>query len=192
MKSTGEDHSFFGCTVALWRIGESAIAPQFHIAVSPNEWSRETQRGTAEDSETGALYRRYWTEFSQFMEERGSTVRTTKPLPQYWMNFAIGKTDFRMVAILQRLQHRVGVELNISGPNAHAHLHHLQDDSDIERALGPGLEWRLLQKSGQLRLFGPNSMSPQDAVDWPNQHQWLAETLEKFDGVLRPRIAVLD
>lgn len=168
------------------------ISPQFRIAASPNQWLRDTKPETAEDSETGALCRRYWTEFARFMEECGSEVRTTKPLPQHWMDIAIGRTYFKLVALLQRQQQRVSVELHISGPQPHAHLDHLRDDAAIESTLGPGLEWRRLQKSGQIRLVGPDPVHPEDPDDWPRQHRWLAETLEKFDRVLRPRIAAID
>ena len=27
-----------------------------------------------------------------------------------------------------------------------------------------------------------------DESDWPNQHKWLADNLEKFDKVFRPRV----
>ncbi len=39
---TGDEISFFGLEIELWRIGDSPIAPKFNVVSKPNEWTMET------------------------------------------------------------------------------------------------------------------------------------------------------
>lgn len=57
--------NFFGVRIELWRIGDSAPAPKFHIVSKPNEWSKRMMgvkkgpRGAR--SPVYELYEAYWT-----------------------------------------------------------------------------------------------------------------------------------
>ena len=193
---TNERFRFFGLEVELWKIGDSLAAPNFNIVSKPNEWSRvvgAAKSSTVGDSERGALYRRYWTEFSNRLMERNSPVKPRQPQPQIWMDFAIGKTDFWLAAMLRRREHRISVYLGLRNAEAAAHLALLEEDREaIEATLGDILQWRRLQKSCQVLLVNPREANPEDESQWAWQHEWLAETLEKFDQVFRLRVADLD
>ncbi len=190
---TGERYQFFGLEVELWRIGDSLAAPKFNIVAKPNEWTRKAgaaASSSGRDSERGALYRHYWTEFSKHLKERHSQ---RKPLPQQWMDFGIGRTGFWLTAMLRRQERRVSVYLGISGEEAKAHLELIRQDHEvIASALGDAIQWRNLAKSCQLLLINPREADLDDPDDWQWQHEWLSETLEKFDAELRPRVVALD
>ena len=193
---TGERYQFFGLEVELWQIGESLAAPKFNIVSKPNEWSRKVgaaKSSSGGDSEQGALYRRYWTEFSEHLVKSKSPIAPRQPQPQQWMDFAIGRTDFWLAAMLRRKERRVSVYLSLSGDDSVAHLELLQQDrNEIDTSLGDSLQWRQLAKSCQLLLVNPKEADFDTPADWSWQHTWLAETLEKFDLVLRRRVAKLD
>lgn len=193
---TDERYQFFGLEVELWQIGDSLAAPKFNIVSKPNEWSRKAgaaKSSTGPDSERGALYRRYWTEFSERLAKRNSPIVARQPQPQQWMDFAIGRSEFWLAAMLRRKEQRVSVYLSLSGDDAPAHFELLRQDQEaINAYLGRALQWRQLAKSCQLLLIHPRETNLDDPEDWAWQHEWLAETLEKFDSALRPRIAKLD
>ena len=193
---TSKRYQFFGLEVELWQIGESLAAPKFNIVSKPNEWTRKAgaaKSSTGGDSERGAVYRRYWTEFSEHLAKRNSPIAPRQPQPQQWMDFAIGRTDFWQAAMLRRKERRVSVYLSLSGDDSVAHMELLlQDRESIDAALGDALQWRHLAKSCQLLLVNPREADLDNPADWPWQHKWLSETLEKFDLALRQRVAKLD
>lgn len=66
------------------------------------------------------------------------------------------------------------------------------DKRQIEQEVGQSLDWRELPERDTLRIIlaRPNS-NMKDARLWPEQHRWLADSLERFNTVFRPRIQAL-
>ena len=90
-----------------------------------------------------------------------------------------------------RREQRISVQLNLSDPDREAHFGLLEKERErIEAELGGPLEW--LAKNFQVRLTFSEEASLHEENDWPRQHDWLAETLEKFDRVFRPLVRDLD
>ena len=78
------------------------------------------------------------------------------------------------------------------GKNARAYFRLLErEKSNTEGELGAELEWRLLPKSGRIFL-NKDRTDPGSRSDWPSQHAWLAENLERFHHTFSPRIKTLD
>ncbi len=50
------------------------------------------------------FYREYWAGFMEYAEEHSKDIKRRKPLPQYWMDFAVGRSNFTLqtVASLQK------------------------------------------------------------------------------------------
>lgn len=195
---TSESINFFGLEIELWRIGTSAIAPKFNIISQPNDWSKivsdsakslETQTVT----ELGQLQREYWTAFRAYLLEQSSSVKPQKPLPQHWMNFAIGRSNFLLAALINSQGKWIGVCLDIFPPNAKPHYYLLQQQKDvIEHELGTALEWQLLPDRKQSRaLLRCPGMDPTARDQWPQQHPWLKDHLERFRAVFGPRVKAL-
>jgi len=138
---TDEEFQFFGLECELWRIGASQPAPKFNIVSEPNDWSRQvtqaTQRIEAEDlSDTKKTQLEFWTGFMEFLGGRESKVRPTKPQPQHWASFSIGRSGFRLDAYALVRDRGIGVNLIIGGTNAKQYFHILANDRDtIESAI---------------------------------------------------------
>ncbi len=101
---TDDQFNFFGLEVELWRIGDSPIAPKFNIVSKPNDWSKTVAVGAREVKTTGLsdskiLQKDFWTAFVDFAKEKSAGTKTTKPLPQHWMNIPIGRSGMRLCAI---------------------------------------------------------------------------------------------
>ena len=107
-KITDDDFRFFGLEIELWKIGDSSAAPKFNIVSKPNNWSKTISQAAKNISdgvfsETKALQYRYWQELVNFLEKRGSKLRTQDPRPKHWQTFAVGRSNFHIDATLYHL-----------------------------------------------------------------------------------------
>lgn len=186
--------NFFGLEIELWKIGESQVAPKFNVESQPNDWAETvTQQaaagGTGELTETQQLHLQFWTQFREFMEERGSAVRMNKPSKDHWTNVAVGRSYFTLVVVNGMRDGFTELHLKTLGPDAKANFHALQDQhrEEIEGALGE-LEWRELPdaKESQIRLRRIGD--PTDLASWSELNEWLAVQIERWVEVFRPLI----
>jgi aromatic ring-cleaving dioxygenase len=195
---TGSNINFFGLEIELWRIGESQVAPKFNLASKPNDWIKSTgDQGPWPPStltDTKVLQQQYWTALREYMDENNSNVKPTKPLPQHWMTFAIGRSYFQLQSFANTKENRIALGLTMTGPGAKAHFHLLsQEREKIEEEFGESLEWLELPERQESRIMLHDKQAdPNNHDDWPNQHAWLSENLEKFDSVFRTRVKQLD
>jgi len=73
---TREDFHFFGLEIELWRIGDSPVAPKFNIVSKPNDWSNSVRENVDKDlSDTKLMQLEFWTQFKDFLEEKGVSMR---------------------------------------------------------------------------------------------------------------------
>ena len=69
----------------------------------------------------------------------------------------------------------------------------MEQQAEIEEEFGESLKWWGEVHRGEQRLgIKKADVDPADETDWPNQHEWLATKLEKFNEVFRPRIMALN
>ena len=81
-------------------------------------------------------------------------------------------------------------ELYMTGKNASAHFYLLKEErEEIESEFGESLVWQEKIKNVVVSQGFDNL---KDESDWPNQHKWLADNLEKLDKVFRPRVKALN
>ena len=190
---------FFGVEIELWRIGESSIAPKFNLVSKPNDWTKpgaglRARFSSPDLSDTRRFQLEYWEEFIELMKKRKSTVRPTKPLPQHWQTFAIGRSYFLLYTTINIRNSRIGVQLILQGGDAKAHYSLLHQQKEIvEREVGEQLDWRLLpeNKESQVNLYRYN-IDPSDRSSWEEQHQWLLDKLELFHRTFAGRVKSLD
>lgn len=195
---TGSNINFFGLEIELWRIGESQVAPKFNVASKPNDWTKSTGgQGPGPSTpltDTKLLQQEYWTALREYMIENNSNVKPTKPLPQHWMNFAIGRSYFQLQAFANTKEDRIALGLTMTGQDAKAHFNLLsQERGEIEEEFGQTLEWLELPERQESRIMlHDKQANPNDRDDWPVQHAWLSQKLEQFDTVFRTRVKQLD
>jgi hypothetical protein len=195
---TGEDINFFGLEIELWRIGDSPVAPKFNIVSKPNDWTKiitGSRSGPREElTDTKELQLEYWRAFSKLASEKSNMIRPRKPRPQHWMNFAIGRSKFKLTAFANVRDQRIGVGLTLTGSNAKPHFYLLEDEMEaIETEIGAKLDWRemLDKKSSRIYLIRYDT-DPQNRSEWSEQHEWLLEKLEAFHMAFADRVKQLD
>ena len=188
---TGPGINFFGFEIELWRISDSPPAPKFNVIVRPNEW---TKPPPSKLTETELLYLEYWTAFREYAADRKTPIRVGKPLPQSWLTFPLGRSNFYLTANISRQRKVMYAQCVIYGDD-HVPFFRLLNagESEIRSEFGEELEWRELpegRESHVRRSF--ENTDPTQRSDWPRQHQLILETLERLHRVFAPRVKALD
>ena len=199
---TNKNINLFGLEIELWRIGESPIAPKFNIVSQPNDWLKT--KATAESgelSEGKALQVEFWTAFREFVDGRRSFIKTTKALPQNWMNVALGRTGCHLSAVASFWDsagntfsgHELRAELVLDDEKSDEHFLALQaEKGDIERAIGEPLTWHRPENTRMRRIYLRRSADLESRKDWPEYCAWLLAKLELFHKTFAPRVRDLD
>jgi hypothetical protein len=196
---TDERFNFFGVEIELWQIDSSPLAPNFNLVSKPNNWSRQIKDAASQierDELTPArqFYVEYWTVFRAQIEQRRTMLRAQKPLPQNWMNFAIGRSNFLLTAWINQQKQSICVNLVVDGPDGKAHYRLLERQHDsVEQALGAELVWneRPHGKQSYILLYR-HGVNLADRAQWPEQHTWLIDMLERFHRIFAPLIKQLN
>lgn len=171
-----EEIRFFGIEMELWRIGSSPIAPKFNIVSKPNDWTKPSgelrSRFSKELTGRQKFQLEYWRAFRKLMEQQGGCVRPTKPLPQHWLVFSIGRSGFLLYTVVNVKNSQIGIRLVILGPDAKTYYNLIaSQQEEIEEAVGEGLQWRELpdNKESQINIW--HECDPTDQPAWKEQHE---------------------
>ena len=201
LNETSEDTDFFGVELEVWRIDNSRSAPRLNLVAKPNDWSREVVR-TPELSPMKEVQLRYWQAFRGVLLSRPGPARPQKPRPDSYSLVAIGRSGFHLAAATNSQSSWIRAELYFDHTglkkqapyrDANAYFGALKLESEaIERELKFSLEWEGLSTKGSCRVAIYNrECDPTDESDWPTQHEWLADRLNRMHRVLAPRVKVL-
>ena len=188
--------SFFAVEIALWKIGNSAMAPSFNVVVKPNDWSkanRESARAASASSPIKQQQLKFWTEWKIYLSKVKSHLKPQKADPKHWITLSAGRTGLRYSATIHSRQNRLGAELYISHENSKAYFAQLaQQKAIIEQDLGFSMDWQELPDAHACRIITYKSDVFLDNDEtWQDGFAWLTATLEKMDKVLRPFISAL-
>ena len=196
---TDTQFRFFGLEVELWRIGTSDPAPKFNIISKPNDWSRsisQAVRNTANQtlSELQKLQLQYWESLKEFGERQSKILRFQSPRAQHWYNFGIGRTDAKLVALVNSRTSRITVGFESFGDTGKAFFDLLhKDKEEIEQELGFALDWHRLDNKKASAIWYSKDGDIWRTKQWEEEfHKWMIAHLEALDKVLRPRVKSLD
>jgi hypothetical protein len=198
--NTGEEISFFGLEIELWRIGSSAPAPKFNIVSKPNDWSKavRSQAATGESSITPhkQLQFEFWTAFKAFVE-KNSSIKTQKPAHQHWLIHSLGRTGFHMAAITSAWNTvtnsygipELRVELNLTGQTAKQSFAALENQkAEIQAKCDLPITWHNPAGSKSCRAYVRRDGDFTDRDKWPELFAWLLKYLEQFRSIFGPLI----
>lgn len=201
LNEISEDTDFFGVELELWRIDDSRPALRLNVVAKPNNWSREAAR-TRELSPMKDVQLRYWTAFRKVLHSAEGPATPTKALPQNWLNVSIGRSGFKLAAGTNSQAPWIRAELYFDHGDlkkqaralgANAYFDSLKQDREaIELELDFDIAWEALPESGSCRVATYRKCDPTDESDWPAQHEWLADRLNRMHRVLAPRVKVLE
>lgn len=200
-----ENFNFFGLEIELWRIGDSQAAPKFNIVAKPNQWSKtvSARLRDGELTDTRKTQLAYWTAFSEYLSDRAKRIRATKPQPQTWMSFSVGRTGFRLDAIASSWDSEQGsfdsgeirAELVIYHEHAKEYFALLEaqrDEIDAELNAQGETHWQTRDDARACKIYYRRAADITDEANWPDQHEWLFTRLELLHATLANRIKDLE
>jgi hypothetical protein len=193
---TTDELDFFAVEIELWRIGDSPMAPSFNVVVKPNDWAKTGQqnaKAAATTTPTKQRQLKFWTAWQAWLQAKGSTLRTQKPLPQHWTNIALGRSGIHLAATVNSRESRVGMEVYINHENSKSMFKQLlAHQVEIDAALGAKLEWMELPDGHACRILQVRPDSPLESEDqWPGYYAWLEQAALRMSEVFRPLVKEL-
>jgi hypothetical protein len=193
---TTDELDFFAVEIELWRIGDSPMAPSFNVLVKPNDWAKTGQqnaKAAATMTPTKQRQLKFWTDWSAWLQDKGSTLRTQKPLPQHWTNIALGRAGVHLAATVNSRESRVGMEVYIDHDNSKSMFKQLLAQKEaIEGELQLSLNWQELPDGHACRIIHVRPGSPLiDEAQWPAYFAWLELAALRMSEVFRPRVKAL-
>jgi hypothetical protein len=192
---TDEGILFFGLEIELWRIGDSAPAPKFNLAVQPNDWAKTIKEAAEvsrlKNSSGQQLQIDYWSSFNEFISKRKTSIKPPKPYPSNWMGYGIGRSGATMLAIINKNEALISLETNNREHPAWFHL--LQESKcEIERDLGYPLTWEERPDNKYAFIRVSIEIDLNNQATWPDIHQWMLKEMEAFRRVFGPRVKGLN
>lgn len=194
---TTDELDFFAVEIELWRIGDSPMAPSFNVVVKPNDWAKTGQqnaKAAATTTPTKQRQLKFWTGWQAWLQAKGSTLRTQKPLPQHWTNIALGRSGIHLAATVNSRESRVGMEVYINHDNSKSMFKQLQAHQvEIDAAFGAKLEWMELPDGHACRILQVRPDSPLESEDqWPAYFAWLEQAALRMSEVFRSLVKELN
>lgn len=192
---SGDQYSFFGLEIELWRIDGSEPAPKFNLVCRPNDWSKiiTPPPDGREPTETKLAQLEFWRALVDFARDKKTSLGLRKPRPQHWYSLAVGRASFSIALTVNTRLRRVGCELFISHRQSkRAYEQLLREKERIEGELGARLEWQELPHRHACRLvqYRPGSIENHDY--WGELHAWLLERAEAFSKTFSARVRDLE
>lgn len=193
---TTDELDFFAVEIELWRIGDSPMAPSFNVVVKPNDWAKTGQqnaKAAATMTPTKQRQLKFWTDWSAWLQAKGSAFRPQKPLPQHWTNIALGRAGIHLAATVNSREGRVGMEVYIDHENSKSMFKQLQAQKDaIESELKAKLDWQELPDGHACRILQVRPESPlENEAQWPVYFAWLEEAGLRMTDVFKQRVKAL-
>ena len=138
----------------------------------------------------------YWTAFSELLKERGKLTPPRKLQPEQWMAFRVGP-DCRVAAHFRMRDPLIGVDLTLGRKAKDLYEPLKARQTAIEKKIfgvlgkkfsGSSLEWEPRPNAAESWILIRRNADPKNREDWRNQHEWLAELLERFHDVFKNEI----
>ena len=133
---------------------------------------------------------RYWTQFCDYLNQRGSQLQSQTSKEAYYIDFRISIPGYslRTMKVIKPKGEPPGIRVRfvMSGHAMTSFCILKKQQKEIEEEFGEPFEWRIREKEKLVTVR--KEADPADENDWPRQHKWLVTKLEKLNEVFRPRI----
>lgn len=191
---------FFGIKLELNPIDNLSCVPKFTLIAEPRN------RNHSQKTDSNDWREQFFNKFRAHLDKNNSSLE-----PQGWhpdrpnyLGFNIGKErDIWLAAYIHSTdkQQWIAANLHMKHQCAESHFDVLKkDESNINRKFENKLQWNrhprhLKDKPEsknipQVGLY-KHATDPMNDDDWPDQFNWLRETLEKLDSVFREELTKL-
>jgi hypothetical protein len=184
---TSSELNFFLIRMELWQIGDSAIAPKFHIVSEPNDWVKEVKAGTSNATssltQTKILQKQFWESFKEYAQDRKTTLRLgRKSRPQHWLTISFGTSEAHLTLTVNTKEDVIACEVYIKrSVSLYQRLEN--NKAIIEEKLGYALVWMPLDHRAAFRIKKQQEGDISDENAWEVYFEWLLKSAEDFQRV---------
>ena len=177
---------FYGIEIQLLKIGNSNIAPDFNVVVSPKSVPPENG-ATQTRSEKGRRYHEFFSDLLQRIKAHpGKVTQQSKVGDKSWLLTPSGRGGFRFGLAFYQGQ-RFGIELyvdqGVKEANKRAYDELVQSREQIEEELGHRLDWQRLddKKACRISWHWSQHVTVMDSNEKLNQlKEWAVPNYFKF------------
>ncbi len=182
---TDEGVNCFAIKMELWQIGDSQIAPKFHIVSQPNDWAKAIKAvGSGELSESSLKKLEFLKTFIDYCKEKDSKLRLSKPQPKtpgyYYINLGISGVSLAL-KINQRNQ-ILKLDVYFLDKDFYNEIKEKHKE-DIEKDLSEELIWDDLPGYKGATVGLKIEFNIEKEENWQDYFAWAKEKAEKFDSV---------
>jgi hypothetical protein len=190
---------FFACRIEAWQIGTSEKAPRFDVIVEPSQLARASAvRARSAEPQVDSNRVAYWGAFSEEVRRRGLPLKLKSEPPRIgFYSFTLsGSLGIYLYAYRDVAAQEIGayVSLALGTPPVPRLVFERwkAERSAIEREYGATLSWIERESERNYRIsVEAIRADPLDEHDWPRQHKWLVDQIEKLYLIFEPRVHAL-
>lgn len=189
-QNTADKLSLFAVEIELLRIGDSPVAPRFHVVCKPNMWARAERNAAQELSVGRRTLMEYWNQFADLILRESKVLRPRKVSGSQYMTFSMGGLrGCRLMASALPQDKLLRVYLTLEGESAKDWLDKLAENQpEIEAAIGAGpLTWSERGTRGY-KVYAEKSADPLVQEEWESQQRWIFDLIHRFYDVFAPRL----
>ena len=179
-ENTDEKINFFAIKMEVWKIGDSAPAPKFHIISRPNNWTKSVKQSvqTSVLTDTKLLQLKFWDGFKEYTEGNGLNLRLRKTYPQHWYDLSFGRTDCHISLTINSQKKELACEIYI--PNSKETFKQFFDNKEqIDNQIND-LEWMELPTKKASRIKKKTKGDFKKEEKWNEYFKWLGKTATEF------------
>jgi len=142
-----------------------------------------------DDSKTPIQQYQYWTSFKEFLEKKKSSVKIKKSLPQYWINFPMGKSEYFVQTMVNSKEPLLTIMLCFMGTDAKNNFDKMKKLSyDKSFSIDKNIIWDKMDGKKTSAVYIKTEGDFTDENDREKQFTWFMTNLEKFVNYFRPFI----
>ena len=188
---------FYLVKLAVYQIGDSLMAPMFHMVAGPSIYVRKMKEVAKEVSERGKLEKEFWTQLLEKMNLSTDMFSGRNPVAGGWIGAGIGKGGrYWSLAIVS---HRAKVEFSIEGVGKNSDearevalkwFNKLQGKKkEIEDAFGEALVWDTKEDRRIQRILSWIDIGGvKDQDKWSEIQDSMIEKFLRLEKALKPHI----
>lgn len=121
---------------------------------------------------------RYWTELLDFLMANGSSLQYKEPGDRVWFNAKCPLPGYRCGFELVVGDKYVSVYLGTNGEKAELREFYESYKESLQKELGGTVELESTGRRYWICIY--QKADPSDTKDWPRQHEWMKNTLERL------------
>ena len=186
---TDDKIAFFLCEIKLYKIGNSEPAVKFEVIERPNDWAKEIKK-VEHNSPRHHKRMEYWTAFNDYAfqnSEFAKQFKQRKPSTDHWMSLSIGSSACHLDITMIQKRSENGVELYIND-DKELYKQLFDKKESIERETGIAFDWQELPEKKASRIITSNPADFEDSSRWPEQFDWIMDTLIKMKKAFKKYI----